>query len=281
MPPSTTTSVSAFPPSWGNSSPAGFMSTTDLTATELRQLLADRNCPPKSWPESIWIASSRSEPQVGSFPVAGSERTLGCGARCRSARATGAPLGLLAGLPYAVKDVLCTQGQVTTCASRMLAEFRPPYDATVVQRLAGRRVGCCWARRTWTSSPWAARRRTRPSSRRAIPGTCRAYPGGSSGGAAACVAAGMAPLSVGSDTGGSIRQPAAFCGVVGSEADLRTRQSLRLGGLRQQSGPGRTSGPIGRGRGAAAGGARRPRSARFDLGRRCPCRAIRRRSTSR
>ena len=100
-------------------------------------------------------------------------------------------------------------------AARCSQNFVPPYDAHVIARLqAGRRASSS-ARRTWTSSPWARPRRTAPIRSRAIRGTWTRIPGGSSGGSAAAVAACEAPLALGTDTGGSIRQPASLCGIVG------------------------------------------------------------------
>jgi aspartyl-tRNA(Asn)/glutamyl-tRNA(Gln) amidotransferase subunit A len=183
-------------------------------ASELLPLLARGEVSAEAVTAAYLDAIRRRDPKVRAFLHVDEASALEQARRVDGKRRTGQPLGALAGLPVALKDVLCTRGQPTTCASKILRNFVPPYDAHVVSRL--RDADAVLIGKT-NMDEFAMGSSTENSAFQVTrnPWDLERIPGGSSGGSAAAVAACEAPLALGTDTGGSVRQPAGLCGLVG------------------------------------------------------------------
>jgi aspartyl-tRNA(Asn)/glutamyl-tRNA(Gln) amidotransferase subunit A len=184
-----------------------------LTAREIRDAVATRRLSAVEVCRSCLSHIDEGDPPLHAFISIDREGALARAAAIDHRAPGEAPLPL-AGVPVAVKDNICTAGTRTTAGSRILRQFVPPYDATVVARLSA--AGAVVIGKT-NCDEFAMGSSTEhsafgPSRNPWDPGRS---PGGSSGGSAVAVAAGFVPLALGSDTGGSIRQPAAFCGIVG------------------------------------------------------------------
>ncbi|MEU6020796.1 Asp-tRNA(Asn)/Glu-tRNA(Gln) amidotransferase subunit GatA [Micromonospora sp. NPDC047134] len=189
---------------------------TKLSAVEIAGLVASGQTSAVEVTQAHLDRIAEVDGRVNAFLHVDSEGALAAARQVDAQRAEGAQLGPLAGVPVAVKDVLTTKGVPTTVGSKILEGWRPPYDSTIVQRL--RAAGTVMLGKTnmdefamGSSTEYSAYGPTRN------PWDTDRIPGGSGGGSAAALAAYEAPLAIGSDTGGSIRQPGAVTGTVGAK----------------------------------------------------------------
>ena len=185
-----------------------------MTVGELSDRLATRDVSAVEAATAYLDKISELDGDIGAYITVTAERALEQAAKVDKLRTEGEKLSPLAGIPAGIKDNICTKGIRTTCASRMLENFIPPYNAFVIERLEERNV-VMLGKLNMDEFAMGSTNETSYYKPVRNPRDLTRVPGGSSGGGAAAVAAGEAAFALGSDTGGSIRQPAAFCGIVG------------------------------------------------------------------
>ena len=185
----------------------------DMTLAEMSRSLASGELNSSELTKALLDRIEHYDATINSFITVTADQALDAASAADAARKRG-DAGPLTGIPIAFKDIFCTKGVRTTCASRMLDDFVAPYDATVVERLSA--AGTVSLGKT-NMDEFAMGSSNENSFFGAVhnPWQRSRVPGGSSGGSAAAVAAGLVPAAMGTDTGGSIRQPASFCGITG------------------------------------------------------------------
>ena len=184
------------------------------TLSEIAKDIKDKKVTIKEVLDSVYKRIEEVEPKVGAYITLTKNEAYKRSDELQEKLDKGEDIGLLGGVPIAIKDNICTKNVKTTCASKMLENFEPIYNATVIEKLED--AGAIMIGKT-NMDEFAMGSSTETSyfKKTANPWDVERVPGGSSGGSAACVSADMAYAALGSDTGGSIRQPASYCSVVG------------------------------------------------------------------
>ena len=190
------------------------MDLTKLSALELRQKLKDKEVSCVEIVKSHLDKIEKTEDTIGAFLTLNGEEAIKSAEGIDKKIANNEQLGSLAGIPIGIKDNIVTNGIKTTCGSKMLENFIPPYDATVIEKIKNE-DGIIIGKTNMDEFAMGSSTETSYFKRTANPHDLERVPGGSSGGSAAAVASYEVPLSLGSETGGSVREPASFCGVVG------------------------------------------------------------------
>ena len=187
---------------------------TGLTAKQLRDKITAGEISSVEATTAVFERIDKLEPVIGAYISTFRQAALKKAADVDRRIAAGQPVGELAGVPVAIKDNMCTAFGATTCASKILENFHAPYNATVVEKLLAADAVIV-GKTNMDEFAMGSSTETSGLKRTVNPWDTNRVPGGSSGGSAAAVAGGLCIAALGSDTGGSVRQPASFCGVVG------------------------------------------------------------------
>lgn len=190
------------------------MNIYELTVEELYEKIAQKELKPSEVVGALFEDIEKIDDTLGSFLFINKENALKQAKELDELQAQDKMDGALFGVPMGIKDNIITKDVLTTCASRMLEDFHPIYDATVMEKL-NKESSVLMGKNNMDEFAMGGSNETSYFKNVRNPWDTDAVPGGSSGGSAAAVAAGLVPYSLGSDTGGSVRQPSAFCGVVG------------------------------------------------------------------